>query len=130
MSLVGLVIVSHSPDITKGLKKMLNEANSDVQVCDAGGTEDGEMGTSAIKIQQGVEEVNQGEGVLILVDFGSSVMNAEMAIDMLEENTKVRIANAPFIEGAYSAVMEAGFGKTVDEVAEAAEKARNINKIN
>ncbi|UOQ43985.1 PTS-dependent dihydroxyacetone kinase phosphotransferase subunit DhaM [Halobacillus salinarum] len=132
MEMVGLVIVSHSPDISKGLKTMLSEAQPEVTVIDAGGTDEKEMGTSAIKIQQAIEQANKGKGVAVLVDFGSSVMNAEMAIDMLDEEVQnqVKIADAPLIEGAYSAVMEAGFGKEVLEVVKAAEKAKNTNKIN
>ncbi|MGA9290361.1 MAG: dihydroxyacetone kinase phosphoryl donor subunit DhaM [Anaerobacillus sp.] len=127
--MVGLVLVSHSPDISKGLKKMLDEAQPEVAVLDAGGTDDGEMGTSAMKIQNAIEKADRGDGVVILVDFGSSVMNAEMAIDLLEETHSVSIADAPLIEGAYSAVMEAGFGKALDEVVKSAERAKEMNKV-
>lgn len=127
--MVSLVLVSHSPDISKGLKKMLDEAQPEVTVLDAGGTDDGEMGTSAIKIQTAIEKADQGNGVVILVDFGSSVMNAEMAIDLLEESHSVKIADAPLIEGAYSAVMEAGFGKSLDEVVESAVLAKDTKKV-
>ena len=127
--MVGLVLVSHSPDISKGLKKMLDEAQPEVTVIDAGGTDEGEMGTSAIKIQSAIEKADHGDGVAILVDFGSSVMNAEMAIDLLEETQAVRIADAPLIEGAYSAVMEAGFGKSLEEVVESAVRAKETNKV-
>ncbi|WP_347551840.1 dihydroxyacetone kinase phosphoryl donor subunit DhaM [Pseudalkalibacillus hwajinpoensis] len=127
--MIGLVIVSHSPDISKGLKEMLNEAQPDVKVVDAGGTDDGEMGTSAMKIQSAIGEADDGEGAVILVDFGSSVMNAEMAIDMLEGEKEVMIADAPLVEGAYSAVMESGFGKSLKEVVEAAKRSTETSKI-
>lgn len=127
--MVGLVLVSHSPDISKGLKKMLDEAQPKVTVLDAGGTEEGEMGTSAMKIQTAIEKADNGDGVVILVDFGSSVMNAEMAIDLIEDAHSVKIANAPFIEGAYSAVMEAGFGKSLDDVVESAVQAKDTKKV-
>ncbi|MGB7998569.1 MAG: dihydroxyacetone kinase phosphoryl donor subunit DhaM [Anaerobacillus sp.] len=127
--MVGLVLVSHSPDISKGLKKMLDEAQPEVAVLDAGGTDDGEMGTSALKIQNAIEKADRGDGVVILVDFGSSVMNAEMAIDLIEDAHSVKIADAPLIEGAYSAVMEAGFGKALDEVVESAVHAKDTKKV-
>jgi PTS hybrid protein len=127
--MVSLVLVSHSPEISKGLKKMLDEAQPDVTVLDAGGTDEGEMGTSAVKIQNAIEEANQGDGVVVLVDFGSSVMNAEMAIEMLDDDSRIKIADAPLIEGAYSAVMEAGFGKTVDEVVASAVHAKETQKV-
>ena len=127
--MVSLVLVSHSPDISKGLKKMLDEAQPEVTVLDAGGTDEGEMGTSAMKIQTAIEKADNGDGVVILVDFGSSVMNAEMAIDLIEDAHSVKIADAPLIEGAYSAVMEAGFGKSLDEVVESAVHAKDMKKV-
>ncbi|MDQ0484554.1 dihydroxyacetone kinase phosphoryl donor subunit DhaM [Guptibacillus hwajinpoensis] len=127
--MVGLVIVSHSPYISKGLVQMLEEAQPEVTVMDAGGTDDGDMGTSAMRIQTAIEKAEAGEGVVVLVDFGSSVMNAEMAIEMIETESDIMIADAPLIEGAYSAVMEAGFGKSLEEVVNAATSAKDTKKV-
>ncbi|MDP4549359.1 dihydroxyacetone kinase phosphoryl donor subunit DhaM [Alkalihalobacillus macyae] len=127
--MVGLVIVSHSPEISKGLVQMLVEAQPEVTVMDAGGTDDGEMGTSAMRIQTAIDKADAGNGVVVLVDFGSSVMNAEMAIEMSEAESDIMIADAPLIEGAYSAVMEAGFGKSLEEVVNAATSAKDTKKI-
>ncbi len=108
---------------------MLEEAQPEVTVMDAGGTDDGDMGTSAMRIQTAIEKAEAGEGVVVLVDFGSSVMNAEMAIEMIETESDIMIADAPLIEGAYSAVMEAGFGKSLEEVVNAATSAKDTKKV-
>jgi len=68
--------------------------------------------------------------VVILFDLGSALINAELALEMLGEDKAVRIADAPLVEGAYAAVVEAGMGSSLEEVVQSAEKAKNLKKIN
>ena len=52
MAKFGVVLVSHSEYIAKGLKELVDEMNDgSVQVVAAGGADGGRIGTSAIKIQ-------------------------------------------------------------------------------
>ena len=46
----------------------------------------------------------------------------------MDLHRRVRIADAPIVEGAIAAASEAGKGSTVDEVLRAAEQAKNISK--
>jgi dihydroxyacetone kinase phosphotransfer subunit len=126
---VGLVLISHSPQISKGVFDLVKQAMPEVNVADAGGTDNGEIGTSALKIKEAIESVHSGDGVAVFFDFGSAVMNAEMAIELLEEDIEVELVDAPLVEGAYAAVMQAGFGKSLKEVAEEAVKTRQAEKI-
>ena len=130
--MVGLVIVSHSCKIAEGVVDLASQMAPDYDgLRAAGGMEDGEIGTDAMKIMNAVQEVNTGDGVLILCDLGSAIMSAETAIDFLEEEDGlVKIADAPLVEGAIVAAVEASIGKSLDEVLEAAEDARNTHKIN
>ena len=58
MAKFGVVLVSHSEYIAKGLKELVDEMNDgSVQVVAAGGADGGRIGTSAIKIQQAIESV-------------------------------------------------------------------------
>jgi PTS hybrid protein len=43
---VGLVLISHSYDLAYGLKKIASQAEPDVPIAIAGGTDDNEIGTS------------------------------------------------------------------------------------
>ena len=93
-----------------------------------GGMDDGSIGTDAIRILQGIQEANDGDGVVVLADLGSGVMSSETAIDLLEEDIEVVIADAPILEGAVGAAVQAAIGGTLAEVVEAAEQARTFSK--
>ncbi|WP_026695512.1 dihydroxyacetone kinase phosphoryl donor subunit DhaM [Peribacillus kribbensis] len=129
MSRVGIVFISHSEKIAMGLKELVTQVIKDVPIEAAGGTEDGGIGTSLEKIQQAIEKVYSDKGVIVLYDLGSSVMNAELAIEVtgLEH---VKIADAPLVEGGYVAAVESGMGKPLDEVLLAVEEVRMKLKRN
>ena len=120
MANVGIVLISHSAKVVEGIKDVINQVN-DTAIALAGGTDDGEIGTSIEKVQTAIDSVSHDKGVLLVYDLGSAKMNAELAIEMgaLE---KVKILEAPILEGAYVAAVEAGMGKDLDEVVKAVEK--------
>ncbi len=129
--MVGIVIVSHSPKIAEGVRDLANEMarEKDFIFC-AGGLEDGTIGTDAMRVAEAVQAADQGDGVLVLADLGSAVMSAEMALEMfVDPETKARIADAPLVEGAVAAAVEASCGSSLDEVCEAAEAARGERKL-
>jgi dihydroxyacetone kinase, phosphotransfer subunit len=129
MKYVSLVLISHSYEIVSGLKKLLNQVQPEVSVAIAGGGE-GDIGTNALDIKEAIESVYSEKGVVVLFDLGSALINAEMAIEMLENNENIIIADAPLVEGAYAAVVEAGLGSSIEEVVRAGESAKELVKIN
>ena len=52
-----------------------------------------------------------------------------MAIDLLEEDIPVQIADAPILEGTISAAVQAAIGGNLKEVVEAAELAKQVSKL-
>lgn len=128
MSRVGIVLVSHSYKIAEGVKDLVTQVFSDVSVAAAGGTDDNEIGTSLEKIQQAIAEADQGAGAVVFFDLGSAMMNAELAIELAGLEETVKVADAPLVEGAYVACLEAVAGKNVDDVLFAAERVRGQNK--
>lgn len=129
--MVGLVIVSHSWKIAEGVVDLASQmARGFEGIRAAGGMEDGEIGTDAVRIMEAVEAVNTGDGVLILCDLGSAIMSAEAAIEMLEDSgIQIKIADAPIVEGAIVAAVEAFAGEPLDAVLQAAEEAREGRKL-
>ncbi len=124
--MIGLVIVSHSSMIADGTKELaLQMADPALKIMAAGGTSDGKLGTDMKKIKSAIEKVNNPEGVLILTDLGSSVLTTEMVIDMMNEDdkdiSKIKIANAPLVEGAVVAAVQASFGNDIFSVKKAIE---------
>jgi dihydroxyacetone kinase phosphotransfer subunit len=123
--IVGIVIVSHSPKVAEGAADMVRQMVGDEVPCAwTGGNPVGELGTDAVKIRDAIDRVWSGAGVAVLVDLGGAEMNAEMAIEMLDgdRSGRVRICNAPIVEGAVVAASEASGGATLEAVCAAAEE--------
>ena len=60
--------------------------------------------------------------MLVLMELGSAVLSAEMALEFLDPDRreKVRLSGAPFVEGAISAAVAAKLGRPLDGVADEA----------
>jgi dihydroxyacetone kinase phosphotransfer subunit len=122
---VGIVIVSHSPDVARGTADMVRQmVGVSVAVAWCGGNGSGGLGTDVAGIKDCIDRVWGGAGVALLVDLGGAEMNAEMAIEMLEQDRRDRVAicNAPIVEGAVMAATQASTGSPLAEVCAAAEE--------
>jgi PTS hybrid protein len=128
--LVGLVIVSHSAKLAEGVAELVANMQPGLPVRAAGGTADGRLGTSADKIQRAIAEVLNPDGVLVLLDLGSALMSTEVALEWLsdEERALVIVSDAPLVEGAVLAAVNAGLGLTAAELAASAQEARHFPK--
>jgi PTS hybrid protein len=127
--MVNLLIVSHSAQLAAGVKEFASQVAGDrIKIAAAGGAADGSLGTSVERIQEGFQEVSSPDGVLVLVDLGGAVLSVETAIEGLEM-ARVMISDAPLVEGAYLAAVEASAGATLDETASAALRAREMIKV-
>ena len=90
------------------------------------GLDGAELGTDATAIMAAIEEAGaSGDGVLVLLDLGSAILSAELALDLLEESLRlnVRLCSAPLVEGAIAAAAQSGIGATLAEVRAEAENA-------
>jgi PTS hybrid protein len=125
---VGLVIVSHSPKIAEGIVDVAAQMAPNVVLRPAGGTDDDGIGTSFEKVAAAIADADGGAGVVILGDLGSAILTAETALDFLDDDQRerVRIADAPIVEGAVAAAVSAEGGAPLAEVLAAGESARGI----
>ena len=108
--MVGIVVVSHSSLAAQGICEIAHQMGAPGQlILPAGGTEDGSIGTDALKIQAAIEQADSGDGVVLMVDLGSGVMSAEVALELLSPDlaNRVKIADAPILEGTVAAAVEA-----------------------
>jgi dihydroxyacetone kinase phosphotransfer subunit len=122
---VGIVIVSHSPDVARGTADMVRQmVGAEVPLAWCGGNPDGGLGTSVEAILAAIDAAWSERGVALLVDLGGAETNSEMAIEMLPDSRqgKVVICNAPIVEGAVMAATEASGGASLDEVRMTAEE--------
>lgn len=131
--IVGIVLVSHSAQVAASvadLARGLAGGGTAVPVAPAGGTEGGELGTSAELIAAAAASVDRGAGVAVLTDLGSAVLTVKALLaegDELPANT--RLVDAPFVEGAVAAVVTAATGADLDAVAAAAGEAYDYRKV-
>jgi PTS hybrid protein len=103
-------------------------AGPDVHIEPAGGDQDGGLGTSDELVRAAIERADQGDGVLLLCDLGSAILTVREVLDA-NGNGHVRLVDAPFVEGAVAAAVIASSGAPLDEVAQAAEDARDARKL-
>jgi PTS hybrid protein len=128
--MVGLLIVSHSPKIAEGVYDLAGQVTAgNVPLAWSGGLPDGSLGASADLIRAAVETIAPrcDDGIIVLADLGSAIMSAEMALE--DFSTPYRIANAPLVEGALMAAIEASVGADLARVVAAAEGARDLPKV-
>src|SRR4051812_47081706 len=77
----------------------------------AGGMDDGSIGTDMAVVMAAIERARSPDGVLVLMDLGSALMSAEMAVEMVDpDDGPVVLSEAPLIEGAVAAATLAGAG--------------------
>ena len=115
--MVGIVVVSHSAELARGVVELARQmGGEEVRVEEAGGMDDGSIGTDAARVQAAIERAMSGDGVLVLMDLGSALMSAEMAVELMEGDGRVVLSEAPLVEGAVAAAAAARGGASLDEV--------------
>jgi multiphosphoryl transfer protein len=126
--MVGLVLVCHSARLAGGAAELAAQmGGAELRIAVAGGLDEpgDRLGTDAARVVRAIEEVWSEDGVLVLMDLGSAVLSAEMAVDLLpeERRAQVMLTAAPFVEGAVAAAVAAGLGAPLAAVAEEARGA-------
>lgn len=128
--MIGLLIVSHSAKIAEGTRELAEQmTRGEVPIAAAGGTDDGSLGTSADLIRAAADQLatRGAEALLVLVDLGSAVMSAEIALEDFHQ--PYRLSNGPLVEGALMAAVEASIGANLAQVAAVAEQTKDLLKV-
>lgn len=105
--MIGIVAVSHSARLGEAALElalqMVHDGEVRVRVA-AGAGVDAEgvpiLGTDAVAVSAAIDELaTECDGVLVLMDLGSAVLSAELAVELRSSDVPVRLAPAPFVEG-------------------------------
>ena len=118
--MVGIVVVSHSDALADGVVLLAREMASEQLALEAAGgmSEPGVLGTDAERVRAAIERAMSPDGVLVLMDLGSALISAELAVDLLEgASGPVLLSDAPLVEGAVAAAVAASTGAGLAEVA-------------
>ncbi len=132
--MVGIVFVSHSAKLAEGVRELADQmVQGKVALAVAGGIDDPDnpIGTDPMKVFAAIESVYSDDGVVVLMDLGSALLSAEMALEFLEpaQQENVFLSAAPFVEGALAAAVQASVGGTRQQVMDEARGALSM-KIN
>ncbi|MDU4448135.1 MAG: PTS system fructose subfamily transporter subunit IIA, partial [Anaerococcus vaginalis] len=78
------------------------------------------IGSNFDEINQIINEYATNDGLVIFFDLGSSMMNCQMAIDMLddEKKSKVYLAGTPIVETSVQVAVEASAGQSLEKIVE------------
>lgn len=129
---VSLALVSHSTALVTGLRELVAQmAGPAVTIYTVGGLEDGSLGSDGERVLAVLQEAAAGAGAVVLMDLGSSVLAVKAAQDELspEQRARLAIIDGPLVEGAVAAGVLASIGASLQDVALAAEEARDARKL-
>jgi dihydroxyacetone kinase DhaKLM complex PTS-EIIA-like component DhaM len=115
--------------LAEGLALLAGQmAGPEVRIEPAGGGPEGGLGTSDIRVREAIKRADQGDGVVLLGDLGSSILTVRQVLGG-NHNGHIRLVDAPFVEGAVAAAVMASSGAPIEQVARAAEDARDARKL-
>jgi PTS hybrid protein len=122
---IGIVVVSHSPALAQAAVDLALEmgGGSPPAIRIAAGTAGGATGTDAVAIASAIDAVASPDGVLVVMDLGSAILSAGMALEFSHTDVPVRLSDAPFIEGLIAAVVVASTGASLEMVDAEARRA-------
>ncbi|MCQ8212867.1 dihydroxyacetone kinase phosphoryl donor subunit DhaM [Cetobacterium somerae] len=102
--MLGFVIVSHSKRLADEVIELCNEMKKyNFPVVNGSGTEEDYLGSNPLIIAEAIKKAYVEDGVAIFGDLGSSILNAELALEFLDseeyDKEKIKIMDAPLVEG-------------------------------
>lgn len=122
---IGIVVVSHSRALARAAVELAQEMVPPPRrppIAIAAGLDDDAFGTDAQAIARAIDGLRtQTDGVLVLLDLGSAILSAEMALEFIDDGPPVRLSPAPLVEGLIAAYVTASGGSGLDAVAADAE---------
>ena len=82
--MVGIVVVSHSRPLADAAVELALQMvrGAPPPIAIAAGLDDGVLGTDAVRVREAIDRVASAAGVLVLMDLGSAVLSAELALDL------------------------------------------------
>lgn len=131
--MVGFVIVSHSKKLAEEIIKLCKEmCKHEFPIINGSGIDGEYLGSNPVIIKEAIEKAYSKEGVLIIGDIGSSILNSEIAIDLLEESfdkSKIKIADVPIVEGSMIAMAINDENTSLEDILCELEGFKNFSKV-
>jgi phosphocarrier protein FPr len=128
--MVGIVVVSHSRRLADAAVElalqMVRGTPPPIEI--AAGLDGHVLGTDAARVKEAIDLVASPDGVLVIMDLGSAVLSAELALELRGDvgDCRVVLSDGPIVEGLVAAVALAAAGAPLAEVAADASQAGQI----
>lgn len=128
--MISILLTSHSRKVVEGLKEILVQMAPGVNIQISGGDNEGNLGSNFEEINEIINKYATGDGLVVFFDLGSSMLNCQMAIDMLDEEkkSKVYLSGTPLIETSVQVAVSASVEQTLEETIEYLENFP-VNKL-
>ena len=130
VAMVGIVVVSHSRRLADAAVElalqMVRGTPPPIEV--AAGLDGHVLGTDAARVKEAIDRVASPDGVLVIMDLGSAVLSAELALELRGDtgDCPIVLSDGPIVEGLVAAVALAAAGASLAEVAADAAQAGQI----
>lgn len=128
--MINFVVVSHSKKLAEAAIELASiMKNSEFKIVNAAGLVDSDgFGTDVQKVIEAINSVNEGDGVLIFCEIGSSLMSSQMAVEMIGDE-KVILVDAPFVEALMAATATNNKNITLEQLLEETLLTKSFSKL-
>lgn len=131
--MLGFVIVSHSKRLADEVIELCNEMKKyNFPVLNGSGTDEDYLGSNPLIIAEAIKKAYIKGGVAIFGDLGSSILNAELALEFLDEDydkEKIKIMDAPLVEGVLMGMAINDDKLTLKELEDELKELKFLSKI-
>ena len=118
--MVGIVVVSHSRRLADAAVElalqMVRGTPPPIEI--AAGLDNHVLGTDAARVKEAIDRVASPDGVIVMMDLGSAVLSAELALELRDDtgDCPIVLSDGPIVEGLVAAVALAAAGAPLAEV--------------
>lgn len=128
--MINFVVVSHSKKLAEAAIELASiMKNSEFKIVNAAGLVDSDdFGTDVQKVIETINSVNEGDGVLVFCEIGSSLMSSQMAVEMIGDE-KVVLVDAPFVESLMAATATNNENITLEQLLEETLLTKSFSKL-
>jgi dihydroxyacetone kinase DhaKLM complex PTS-EIIA-like component DhaM len=126
--MIGMLILSHSNLIAKGLVETCKQMAPDISIEGIGGIENRLGIDTKLALEKLNELLENNEKVVIYADIGSTVLSAKTIKELSSRPADVHIVNAPLVEGSITGSIEISIGSDIDKIIEESKKACFMEK--
>lgn len=128
--MINFVVVSHSKKLAEAAIELASiMKNSEFKIFNAAGLVDSDgFGTDVQKVIEAINSVNEGGGVLVFCEIGSSLMSSQMAVEMIGDE-KVVLVDAPFVESLMAATATNNENITLEQLLEETLLTKSFSKL-